>query len=120
MQPDLISTKAAADKIGIHYMKLLNRGELLNLQPKIVNRTFYWTFEQIKQISSYNQRKIRKDAKSNFSKDKIKIVELFLSLNNNSYAEIQKQVSCSQSYISKTITEYLTTKHLIIESKINL
>jgi hypothetical protein len=121
MQADLISTKAAADKLGIHYLKLLNRGALLNLKPKTINRTFFWTFEQLDLILSYNNtRKIRKDAKSNFSKDKIKIIELFMASNNNSYFEIQKQVNCSTSYIGRTITEYLKTKCLIVESKINL
>ena len=121
MQPDLISTKAAADKIGIHYLKLLNRGALLNLEPKQIPRTFFWTNEQIEKIIHYqSNRKQRKSASNRFSKDKITIIELFLTQKNNSCVRIAKQTSQNLSFVSDTVNEYLKTKTITVESKMNL
>ena len=41
MQENLIATKDIADKIGLNYLTVLNRGALLKLEPKQINRTFY-------------------------------------------------------------------------------
>ncbi len=121
MQPDLISTKAAADKIGIHYLKLLNRGELLNLQPKVIHRSFYWTNEQLKQIAFYQPiKKPRKDATNKYAVAKIKIIELFLTQNNNSCRKIAEQTGQNFTFVSDTINEFIKTKHIIVESKMNL
>lgn len=121
MQPDLMSTKAAADKIGIHYLKLLNRGELLNLKPKVIHRTFYWTDKQIAEIAVYqSQRKQRKSATSRYAIEKIKIVELFLTQNNNSCVKIAQQTNQNYTFVSDTINEFIKTKHIIVESKMNL
>ena len=120
MSPNLISTKAAADKIGIHYLKLLNRGELLNLQPKVIHRTFFWTHEQIKQIAFYQPpKKLRKSATNRYAVEKIKIIELFLTQNNNSCSKIAKQTNQNFSFVSETINEFIKTKHIIVESKMN-
>lgn len=64
--------------------------------------------------------KDRRSATSRYSKEKITIIELFLSQKNNSCIEIAKQTSQNLSFVSDTINEYLKTKTITVESKINL
>ena len=118
---NLQSTKSAASKLGFHYLKVLNRAEILSLEPVIQNRTFYWTEDQVRQIKVYSEtRKQRKDSVSKFQPENIRIIELFLSLHNNAVPEIQKTINLPLNYISNVINYYLETKTVIVESKMNL
>lgn len=121
MNPTLHSTKSAAATLGYHYLKVLNRAEILSLKPVIQHRTFYWTKDQIQEIKQYSEtRKQHKDSVSKFQPENIKIIELFLSLKNNTVPEIQKSIPMTQGYISNVINYYLETKNVIVESKMNL
>jgi hypothetical protein len=121
MNPDLICTKTAADKIGIHYLKFLNRGKILKIKPEEKHRAFYWTNEQIKKIALYEpNNKKRKQETNKFNPAKIKIVELFLSQNNNSCIEIAKQTNQNLSFVNNTVNEFIKTKQITVESKMNL
>lgn len=121
MNPDLISTKMAAYKLGIHYLKFLNRSEILKLAPQKMHRSFYWTDDQIKKIAFYKPpKKPKKNATNKFAKEKIQIIELFLSQKNNSSIEIERQTNQKLSFVNDTINEFIKTKHIIVESKMNL
>jgi hypothetical protein len=120
MNSTLHSTKSAASTLGFHYLKVLNRAEILSLKPIKQNQTFFWTEEQIRQIKLYSEtRKQRKDSVSRFQPENIKIIEMFLSQNNNSMIEIQKTIHLPLNYISKVINYYLENKCVIVESKMN-
>jgi hypothetical protein len=120
MNSTLHSTKSAASTLGFHYLKVLNRAEILSLEPIKQNTTFYWTEDQIHQIKLYSEtRKQRKDSVSRFQPENIKIIEMFLSQNNNSMTEIQKTIHLPLNYISKVINYYLENKCVIVESKMN-
>lgn len=120
MNPTLHSTKSAASTLGYHYLKLLNRAEILSLKPVIQHRTFYWTENQIQKIKDYSEtRKQRHDSINKYQPENIRIIELFLSLNNNTVPEIQKLIPMTNGYISNVINYYLETKNVIVESKIN-
>jgi len=120
MQENLIATKDVADKIGLNYLTVLNRGALLKLEPKQINRTFYWTKTQLEQIEQYRKKyKTRINTTNRFSKEKITIVELFLSSKNNSCSEIARQTGKSRSFVNTAINEYLKTKTITVESKMN-
>lgn len=121
MQENLIATKEIADKIGLNYLTVLNRGALLNLEPRQINRTFYWTKTQLEQIEQYQKKyKTRINTTNRFSKEKITIVELFLSSKNNSCSEIARKTGKSRSFVNTAINEYLKTKTITVESKMNL
>lgn len=106
MNPDLICTKTAAEKIGIHYLKFLNRGEILKIKPQEKHRSLYWTNEQIQQIALYEPpKKKRKQAANKFNPVKIKIIELFLSQKNNSCIEIAKQTNQNLTFVNDTVNE---------------
>lgn len=119
MNPSLFSTKSAASTLGYHYLKVLNRAEILSLQPVKKNKTFYWTNDQIEKIKVFSSRKQRKDAISPFQPENIQIIELFLSQKNNSVPEIQKTVPMTISYINRIINYYLENKCVVVESKMN-
>jgi hypothetical protein len=120
MNSTLHSTKSAASTLGFHYLKVLNRAEILSLEPIKQNQTFFWTEVQIQKIKDYSEtRKQRKDSVNRFQPENIKIIEMFLSQNNNSMTEIQKTIHLPLNYISKVINYYLENKCVIVESKMN-
>lgn len=120
MNTDLYCTKSAAERLGVHYLKMLKRCEYLNIEPEKRNNIDYWSEEQIKQLAFYLPKKKRSDAINPYSKDKIIIIDLFLKLKNNSVIEISKQTSFSLHFIHRTLDEFIKTKHIVVESKMNL
>jgi len=121
MNQELIATKQASVEFGIHPLKILNRSEILKIKPQIINNKNYWTYDQIQDITNYQTpKKIRKGSSNYYAPIKIKIIELFLYQKNNSCVEIAKQTNLQLSYINKIINEYIKTKHIVVESKINL
>lgn len=121
MNPNLISTRAAAYEIGIYHSKFLHRSKVLKLEGKKLDKSFYWTKEQIEKVEKYKPTKKSKiKGAVKYSPVKIMIIELFLSQNNNSYIEIAKMTNQNISLVNKTIDEFIKTKYIIVESKINL
>lgn len=85
-----------------------------------MHQSFYWTDEQIQKIAFYKTpKKPKKNAINKFAKEKIQIIELFLSLKNNSCVEIAKQTNQNLTFVNYTINEFIKTKHIVVESKIN-
>ena len=119
MNPNLYCTKSAADKLGVHYLRMLKRCEHLKIEPQKQNNIDYWSEEQIKQLAFYLPRKIRRDAINPHSKDKIIIIDLFKKLKNNTAVEIHQQTNFSIYFIHRTLNEFISTKQIIVESKMN-
>lgn len=57
--------------------------------------------------------------KTNNSKDRVRIVELFLSGGDNRTSVIAKKLNLGHSFVSETISDFLDKKYVLVESKMN-
>jgi len=109
-------TSEIAKKMGKTSACVLLRAKHLGLGPKGNKANFLWTEDQCESIENYVNIIPTKDK---YSKIKINIVDFYLTHTHNTEAEIANKMGLSTSRVTSVLNEFLQTKHIIVESKIN-
>lgn len=96
------------------------RFKKFGIQGKKRANVFYYTKEQIKQISYKKSKNPSYPALSHRStyQDQVKIIEMYLSLDKINISEISRSLEINYLKCYKTIKEYEKRECLIIQSKL--
>lgn len=109
-------TSEIAKKIGKTCASIYYRAEALGIKHEHNNGLLLWTDEQCDMIENYTQRRATKDK---YSKIKINVVDFYLTHSYNTQVEIADKMGLSPSRVKIILDEFLETKHIIVDSKIN-
>lgn len=112
MTSEEISNKYPISRQSIQY-----RAKMLGIKskPKVKR---YFEPEEIEQILNYEYKKHVIDLRS-LHKNKIEIIELYLSSKNNSCSQIAKALNLKYTYVSNVVNEWLNNdKTITVASKL--
>jgi len=109
-------TSEIAKIIGKTMACVYYRAEVLGIKYECKNGIFLWTDEQCEELNNYVQRRAVRDK---YSKIKINVVDFYLTHSYNTQVEIADKMGLSPSRVKIILDEFLETKHIIVDSKIN-
>jgi len=109
-------TSEIAKKIGKTSACVYHRADMLGVRHEYRKGVFYWTESQFEKIKKY---KAKRSYQSKYSKIKINVVDFYLTHSHNTQVEIADKMGLSPSRVKTILDEFLETKHIIVESKIN-
>lgn len=112
------TTERVAYILNLTTPTVRHRTHVLGIHPEVKGRKFLYSDNQIERIKNYQRKKYfsnKVELKTRFA-----VIELYLSIKENSVKNISESTGISISTVTYILTDYFkNNKTIVVESKMN-